>query len=46
VPEYDSDQTRQVFRGPSRLIDHIVSDAIDMLAVLHEAQNALPDDED
>ena len=45
VPEYDIDQIREVFCGPYRRIDHIKPDGIDLLAVLHEAQNALQDDE-
>jgi toxin ParE1/3/4 len=46
VPEYDIDQIREVFCGPYRLVYHIKSDGIDILAVIHGAQNALQDDED
>jgi len=46
VPEYDIDQIREVFCGPYRLVYHIKSDGINILAVLHGAQNALQDDED
>ncbi|WP_058557933.1 type II toxin-antitoxin system RelE/ParE family toxin [Thiohalocapsa sp. ML1] len=44
VPEYDIDQIREVFCGPYRLIYHIRSDQIDVLAVVHGAQNALRED--
>jgi len=44
VPEYDIDQTREVFCGSYRLIYHIRSDRVDTLAVLHGAQKVLEDD--
>ncbi|MBK1632714.1 plasmid stabilization protein [Thiohalocapsa halophila] len=44
VPEYDIDQIREVFCGAYRLIYHIKSDQIDILAVVHGAQNALLED--
>jgi plasmid stabilization system protein ParE len=46
VPEYDIDQIREVFCGPYRLVYHIKSDGVDILAVLHGAQQALQGDED
>ena len=41
VPEYDMDQIREVFVGPYRIIYHIKSDQIDVVAVIHGAMNAL-----
>lgn len=41
VPEFDVDQVREVIEGPYRLIYHIKPDQIDVLAVLHAAQNVL-----
>ncbi len=46
VPEYDIDQIREVFCGPYRLVYHIKSDGVDILAVLHGAQQTLQGDED
>lgn len=41
VPEYNMDQIREVFFGPYRLIYHIKSDAINVIAVIHGAMNVL-----
>ena len=41
VPEYDIDQIREVFAGPYRIIYHIKSDQIDVIAVIHSAMNVL-----
>jgi len=45
VPEYDMDQIREVFVGPYRIIYHIKSDQIDVIAVIHGAMEILRDDE-
>jgi toxin ParE1/3/4 len=41
VPEYEVDKIREVIEGPYRIIYHIKSDQIDVLAVLHGAMNVL-----
>jgi len=41
VPEYDAEMIREVIEGPYRLIYHIKSDQIDVLAVIHGAMNIL-----
>jgi addiction module RelE/StbE family toxin len=41
VPEYDMDQIREIFEGPYRILYHITSDQIDILAILHGARNLL-----
>ena len=41
VPEYDFNQIREVIEGPYRIIYHIKSDQIDVLAVIHGAMNIL-----
>jgi len=41
VPEYDMDQIREMIEGPYRIIYHIKSDQIDVLAILHGARNVL-----
>jgi len=46
VPEYDMDQIREVIEGPYRIVYHIKPDQIDVLAVLHGAQNILRQDRD
>ncbi|MBS3905830.1 MAG: type II toxin-antitoxin system RelE/ParE family toxin [Syntrophaceae bacterium] len=48
VPEYDIDQIREVTEGPYRIIYHIKSDQIDVLAVIHGAMDVLrwPEEED
>ena len=44
VPEYDQAQIREVLEGNYRIIYHIKSDQIDVIAVLHSARNVLSDD--
>jgi len=41
VPEYDVDQIREVIEGSFRIIYHIKSDQIDILAVIHGAMDVL-----
>ena len=41
VPEYDFNQIREVIEGPYRIIYHIKSGQIDVLAVIHGAMNIL-----
>jgi len=41
VPEYDTDQIREVIEGAYRIIYHIKPDQIDVLVVLHCARNVL-----
>jgi len=41
VPEYDMDQVREVIETPYRIIYHIKSDQIDILAVIHGSMNIL-----
>ena len=41
VPEYEIEQIREVIEGPYRIIYYIYPDQIDILAVLHGAQNIL-----
>ncbi len=41
VPEYDVDQIREVIEGSFRIIYHIKSTQIDVLAVIHGAMNLL-----
>lgn len=45
VPEYANDTVREVFFGLYRIIYHINSDQIDVLAVIHGAMNVLRDAE-
>ncbi len=45
VPEFRIDQLREVFEGPFRIIYYIKADCIEVLAVIHGAQNVLSDDE-
>jgi plasmid stabilization system protein ParE len=40
VPEHDLDQIREVIEGPFRIIYYIKPDQIDVLAVIHAAQDA------
>ena len=40
VPEYEMDQIREVIEGPFRIIYYIKPDQIDVLAVIHAAQDA------
>lgn len=41
VSEYDVDQIREVIEGSYRIIYHIKSDQVDVLAVIHGAMNIL-----
>jgi len=41
VPEYDMDQIREVIEGMYRIIYHVKSDRIDVIAVVHSARNVL-----
>ena len=41
VPEFDIDQIREVIERPYRIIYHIKSDQIDVLAVIHGAMDVL-----
>ena len=41
VTEYDFNQIREVIEGSYRIIYHIKSDQIDVLAVIHGAMNIL-----
>jgi len=42
APEHDMKQIREVIEGPYRIIYYIKPDQIDVLAVLHGAQNINP----
>ena len=46
VPEYDLDQIREVIEGPYRIIYHIKSGQIDVLAVIHGAMDVLGSSEE
>jgi len=46
VPEYDLPQIREVIEGPFRIIYYIKPDGIDVLAVIHAAQDAFNEDRD
>ena len=41
VPEYDIDQIREVIQGSYRIIYHIKSDQIDIIAVIHALRSEL-----
>jgi len=41
VPEFEVDQIREVIEGPYRIIYYIKPDQIDILAVIHGAENIL-----
>ena len=41
VPEYESDQIREVIEGSYRIIYYIKPDQIDVLAVIHTARDVL-----
>jgi toxin ParE1/3/4 len=45
VPEYDIDPVREVIEGSYRLIYHIKSNQIDIIAVIHTAMNVLSEPE-
>ncbi len=42
VPEFEVPQIRQVLEGPYRIIYYIKPDQIDVLAVIHGAQQFAP----
>jgi len=47
VPEYDTNQIREVIEGPYRIIYHIKPEQIDVVAVIHGAMDVLrPEDLD
>ena len=46
VSEYDFNQIREVIEGPYRIIYHIKSDQVDVLAVIHGAMNILHSSEE
>ena len=46
VNEYDFNQVREVIEGPYRIIYHIKSDQVDVLAVIHGAMNILQSSEE
>ena len=41
VPEYDVDQVREVIEGVYRIIYHVKTDQIDVVAVIHGAMDVL-----
>ena len=41
VPEYNTEQIREVIEGPYRLIYYIRPDQIDVLTIVHAAMNML-----
>jgi toxin ParE1/3/4 len=41
VPEYDSDEIREIIEGPYRIIYHIKPDQVDVVAVIHGAMDVL-----
>jgi plasmid stabilization system protein ParE len=41
VPEYDTDQVREVIEGPFRIIFYIKPDQVDVVAVIHGAMDVL-----
>lgn len=45
VPEYEIEQIREVIEYPYRIIYYIKPDQIDVLAVIHGAQNILKDNQ-
>ena len=44
VPEYEMEQIREVIEGSYRIIYHIKSDQVDVLAVIHGSQDILHKD--
>jgi toxin ParE1/3/4 len=42
VPEFETEQIREVIEGSYRIIYYIKSEQIDILAVLHSSQQILP----
>ncbi len=45
VPEYELPQIREVIEGAFRIIYYIKLDGIDVLAVIHAAQNSISKDQ-
>lgn len=41
VPEYEKDQIREIIEGPYRIIYYIKPEQIDILAVIHGAQDLI-----
>lgn len=41
VPEFEMPQIREVIEGPYRIVCHIKPDQVDVLAVIHGAQDIL-----
>ena len=41
VPEYEKDQIREIIEGPFRIIYYIKPEQIDILAVIHGAQDLI-----
>ena len=41
VPEYEIEQVREVIEGSYRIIYHITTDQIDVLAIIHTSQQDL-----
>lgn len=41
VPEYDTDNLREVIEGPYRIIYHIMPEKVDVVAVVHYARDVL-----
>ena len=46
MPEYELDQIREVIEGSYRIIYHLTSTHIDIIAVIHSARNVLREDKD
>jgi addiction module RelE/StbE family toxin len=44
VPEFDIEQIREIIEGPYRIIYYIKPDQIDVLAVIHGAQQSFFDE--
>jgi toxin ParE1/3/4 len=44
VPEFEAPQIREVLEGPYRIIYYIKPDQVDVLAVIHAAQQIPPSD--
>jgi len=44
VPEYDTNQIREVIEQPYRIIYYIKHEQIDIIAVIHAAMNVLRDE--
>ena len=40
VPEFDLPQIREIIEGPYRIVYYIKSDSIDILAIIHGAQQS------